>query len=212
MSAPVKTARWTATAVSAVYAGVLFLSGIRLQGEVKQGLAYLPALLGLLVVALDKWLWKLPPVHRFLSRPRIDGLWATTLRPTPESQIPVGGNRGPINAYVVIEQSLWSSHISLYTSESASRSLASTIREHKDSAHSTLTFSYENTPQQQHRSRSPRHVGACELSIGTKAPLSLSGYYFTDRFTKGDMELTLLSRKTDLGDYTAAKAYADSLP
>jgi hypothetical protein len=133
MAAPVKTARTSATIVSVAYAVALTLAGIRLQHDTKQALSYVPAALGLAVVAFDKWLWKFPPIHRFLTRPRLDGVWAAKIYPADESHVPDGGNRGPIEAYLIIEQSYWSMHVCQYTAESTSHSRASIVTSRSDS-------------------------------------------------------------------------------
>lgn len=49
----------------------------------------------------------------------------------------------------------------------------------------TLTFVYENVPQQQLEQRSNRHFGTCGLDIGSLRPTTISGVYFTGRYTKG---------------------------
>ncbi len=93
------------------------------------------------------------------SRTRIDGLWRVELVPTDESHIPAGGNRGPIPGFLVISQSYWSVYVRQFTVESASRSRAF-FWEHPDGAEAeTLTFVYENVPQQQYQHRSQRHLG-----------------------------------------------------
>lgn len=207
MNTTASALRLGAVITSAVYAVVLYIAGVRLQHDLKQALSYLPAALTLLTVVFDKWVWKVPLVHRLLSRPHLEGVWKVTLRPTAESHIPKGGNRGPIEAYIIIEQSYWSIHVTQHTAESSSHSVTSTFRRRADSGQQILTFVYENVPQQKHLARSPRHVGACELAIAIRMPSSISGYYYTDRYTKGDMQLELGGRKTGFEGFDSAKAY-----
>lgn len=194
MTTPAKTVRVTTVTVSAIYAGALYVAGLRLNQDVKHVLAYLPTLGGFAVVGFDKWFWKASILRRVLPRPRVDGLWKTTLKPSPDSHIPAGGNRGPIPAYVVIEQSYWSIHVCLFTGESKSSSKAASFTQSPDSQQQTLMFTYTNQPKQEHLARSPRHIGACELDIAKAAPTSMSGLYFTERLTRGDMELSLVDR------------------
>jgi hypothetical protein len=104
MQNPSKVVRLVAALVSAAYAVAIYASGVHLQNDFKHALAYLPTILGLGVVAFDLWLWKISGIHRFTGRPRIDGAWVATLLPHPDSHIPPGGNRGPIDAAVIIEQ------------------------------------------------------------------------------------------------------------
>ncbi|MFL6136198.1 MAG: hypothetical protein ACJ74O_00145 [Frankiaceae bacterium] len=201
---PSRLVRWTAVIVSGTYALALYASGTHLQQGAKQGLAYLPTALSLAVVAFDLWLWKIPGVHRFVGRPRVDGTWFTILRPHPDSHIPPGGNRGPIDAAVVIEQTYWSISITLMTAESASQSTSAAIHTNGESRkRRVLAYTYANTPKQEHRDRSHPHVGAVRLEIVGRTPITLAGTYWTDRLTVGDMQLRHLERGTDYANLGA---------
>src|ERR1700712_1576451 len=102
MKSIAKIIRTTVVAVSSVYTLVLYLSDLQLDTIPKKLLALLPTLASLLVVVYEKWLWKLKPVLKLHSRPLLTGLWQVELQPDPDSQIPEGGNRGPIEGYIVI--------------------------------------------------------------------------------------------------------------
>jgi hypothetical protein len=204
MRRPSLLVRITAVGVGLVYAVVLYLVGIRIDQEIKQGLAYLPALATLLLIAWDLSVWRWPLIWRATSRPRLDGLWAVTLHPTEESHIPIGGNRGPIDAYMVVKQTYWTIAVRQFTAESSSVSRSFFW----DASHGTgtdwLTFIYDNTPMQRHQHRSMRHLGACSLRPGNRQPTEIEGMYFTDRYTQGDMKMTLLDRDTNAGSYDEA--------
>ena len=204
MRRPGVVVRITTVGVGAVYAVVLYLVGIRLELGVRQGLAYLPALAALLLIAWDLWVWRWPLIWRATSRPRVDGLWAVQLHPTEESHIPPDGDRGPIDAYVVVKQTYWTIVVRQFTAESSSISRSYFW----DAAHGTgtdwLTFIYDNTPAQRHQHRSQRHLGACSLHPGNRRPTEIEGIYFTDRYTKGDITMTLVSRNTDAGSFGEA--------
>jgi hypothetical protein len=198
MAKPTRTVRVTVTAVSAIYAVVLYASGIRLQHDARQLLAYLPSVSGILVVIFDSWAWKWPAIHNLTGRPRIDGTWIATLRPRQDSHIPAGGNRKPIQAAIIIDQTYWSLGITLLTRESASYSTAASLRRHGDSRNRrTATYTYANEPAQEHRPRSQPHVGAAQLHVSGRRPAQVTGMYWTDRFTAGDLDLRLLDRRTD---------------
>jgi hypothetical protein len=208
MKSMAKIIRMTVVAVSGIYTLILYLSAIQLDTTTKKLLAFLPTIASLLVVAYEKWLWKLPPVLKIHSRPMLSGLWQVTLQPDPDSHIPEGGNHGPIEGYIVIEQTLWTISIRQYTKESESNSLAATFFRRFDSGQQTLSFTYDNEPRRQHQKRSPRHIGACELYVTKGVPISLKGKYFTDRFTAGEMTLKLVDRTTDHIDFDGAQAHA----
>jgi hypothetical protein len=174
--------------------------------ELKYAFAYVPTLLGYTILVFDNWAWRWRGMHRLTRHPRLDGTWRVTLRPSPESHIPAGGNRGPIRAYLTIEQSYWTLHATLRTAESSSRSTNATIEKRDGSGVTELRFLYQNVPQVAHLHRSPVHTGACRISLAGRAPRAITGRYYTDRFTAGDMELNLISRSTEHSTFGEAAA------
>lgn len=204
----VKTSvRITAIVVSAISTIVLLLVGVKLDSWLKTVLGFLPTIGVVLVILFDAWIWKLPFVHRLLHRPLLAGTWGGTLTPAARSDIPDEGNRGPIEVYVVIEQTFWTIAVTLLSSESSSRSRAASFSPRPGSKGQILSFVYENVPRLEHRDRSPRHVGTCEVAIEGRSPKIITGEYFTDRFTAGELRLEILGRSTEQADFSAAKAY-----
>ena len=198
MNSTAKVARWTAISVSAIWGAVIFFTGLDLNDNAGRGLAYLPSAVGLLVVAFDLWLWKLPGVSRVAGRPHLYGTWTVELHPSTHARIPDGGNRGPISGVIVIEQTFWTTAVQFYTRESGSSSVSAAIVNKTDSKQSKLLlFTYTNNARQAHAHRSYQHSGTSRLDVTGTAPRSLSGTYWTDRITAGDMTLTLVDRKYD---------------
>jgi hypothetical protein len=180
------------------------LSGVSLDSTTKMLLGWFPAVSSLLLVIWDIIGWRLPGLQRLTHRPRIDGLWAATLQPTIESQIPDGGNRGPILAYLVVSQSYWSLHARQLTEQSSSDSRSFYWSRPTGAEVDRLTFLYENTPHPEHRSRSPRHQGLCSLEVARLKPKEVQGMYFTDRYTQGSMELRLVDRSKGYASFREA--------
>ncbi|MBL6280230.1 hypothetical protein JMF97_29115 [Micromonospora fiedleri] len=198
MRPPKTIVRSTAIAVGAIYAAILYGSGFRFGPGVKVALAYLPTLLIIGVVAFDLWVWKWPGVIQLAGRPSIGGTWCAVIYPHPDSKIPKDGNRGPIQATVVIEQTYWTMAIRLISGESTSVSTSASIRPDGGSrVQRVLTFTYQNVPKYINRPRSRPHLGTANLSVVGLKPRSLSGSYWTDRLTLGDLNLSLLSRGVD---------------
>lgn len=200
--------RRTTVAVSGVYAAVLYLAGVKLDHDLKKALAYLPSAAVLLVVIFDRWLWKVPRIFKFHRRPVLGGTWRVELRPDKDSLIPPGGNWGPIEGYLVIEQTYWSIAIRQYTAESASESRATSWLTKTEASPVVLNFTYDNVPKREHIARSQRHVGACELRTAPGRPSTLEGVYFTDRFTAGDMSCALVSDNTSAASFAEARGLA----
>lgn len=198
MNSTATVARWTAIGVSAVWAAVLFFTGLDLDDPVRRALSYLPSAAGLLVVAFDLWLWRIPGVSRITGRPHLYGTWRVELQPSAHALIPEGGNRGPIPGAMVVEQTFWTTAVQFYTRDSGSSSVSAAIVNKTDSKQSKwLLFTYTNSARQQHSQRSFQHSGTCRLDVTGTEPNSLSGTYWTDRVTAGDMTLTLIDRRDD---------------
>lgn len=207
MAGSARAVRTVAAATSLAYGAILFALKQSPTGGAKQLVAYVPAAAGLLAVLWDTHAWHWPGLRRFAKRPVIYGTWAALLSPSPDSKIPEGGDRGPIQAYVVIAQTFWSVHVTQHTVESTSRSTAASLSD-IGGQQQRLAYTYGNIPRQEHLHRSPRHVGASEVTVVGTAPEELTGTYWTDRLTHGDMDLVLVDRKTDRPNFAACAAAA----
>ena len=207
MARPATAVRITATTVGAVYALALYVSGVHIQAGWKHALSYLPTLLTFAVALWDIWLWRLPGLQRLAKRPWIAGTWKATLSPTAASKIPEGGNRGPIAAYVVISQTFWTIAVRQYTAESKSDSRAAMWDDTSAGSDKTLTYTYTNRPRRELQDRSNVHLGTAALDIVGLRPTTITGDYFTDRYTQGDMQLRFVDRSTHHTDFAAADEY-----
>jgi SMODS-associating 2TM, beta-strand rich effector domain len=210
MARPASAVRLTATAVGAAYAIALYLSGVHIQTGPKDALSYLPTFLTFAVALWDIWLWRLPGLQRLAKRSWIAGTWKVTLTPTAASRIPEGGNRGPIDAYVVITQTFWSIGVRQYTAESKSDSRAAMWGDTLAGPDQSLTYTYVNRPRREFEDRSTAHLGTAALDIVGLRPKTISGDYFTDRYAQGDMKLTLVDRTTHHADFLSAERHSRS--
>jgi hypothetical protein len=203
--------RITVIAVSAVYSLLLFNLGFTLDTFSKQVVAVLPLTAAVALLAWDLWAWKLPLIHKMTKRPLIKGLWRVELKPHRGSVIPNGGNRGPIKAYITVNQSFWNLDITLFTKESSSESRAVFWDSDAKKSVSKLCFTYVNTPNMSESHRSIVSAGTCNLAVRKLKPKTIKGSYFTDRYTKGDMNLTYLDASAEhdtfesIENYTLAK-------
>lgn len=198
MSQQTTTVRAVAVGVSLAWSAVLYISGVDLAASSQRLLAYLPTVAVLLAVAFDLWLWKLPGMNRVTGRPRLDGTWQTVLTPHPDSYIPPSGDQGPIQALTCIEQTFWTLSVSLITTQSRSQSTTASLASNAESKNTKrMYYTYSNDPKLAERPRSFAHLGSCELTIVGDKPTKISGMYWTNRLTMGDLELTFVDRRTD---------------
>ncbi|MCD8118695.1 MAG: hypothetical protein LUE29_04310 [Lachnospiraceae bacterium] len=86
-------------------------------------------------------------------------------------------------ASIEIKQTLLTVHVTMVTAESKSKSITATIEEVL--GEKQLIYSYLNTPESGYRKRSEIHYGTAMLCIDN--PNEISGQYYTDRKTTGNM-------------------------
>ncbi len=201
-----KAVRIWATGVSVGYTVILYAAGVDIGEDLRRMVAYLPSLAVVIAVVFDLWLWKWPKVRGWCSRPLISGTWITTIVPHPDSHIPEGGNRGPITAATLIEQTFWTLSVVQVTHESESLSkVAALVAPNGDSKErKTLYYSYDNQPQMKQRPRSYGHLGGSQLAVIGDHPETMSGTYWTDCLTMGSLELSFRTRKTNFATLDAA--------
>lgn len=198
-----------AFAVTTLYTIAMYVTSSSLPSDAARLVAYVPSVVGWGLLLFDLWVWRFPLVHRLVGRPRLDGAWLGSLTPRADAHIPPGGNRGPIDIAVVIEQTYWSIGVTLMSAEGTSQSTASSVRSEPESpGRRILSYAYANIPDQKHHARSHQHLGAVHLRIAGRLPIEMSGTYWTDRLTAGDMKLTFVDRDKDYASLKAVKAAA----
>jgi len=141
-----------------------------------------------LLVLFDKWVWRWGIFRGWLvKRPRIWGTWRATLRSTyrdPATGEPIA----PITAFMLIRQTYSRITLRLMTPESCSDVIAVDLRD-GDTGCFSLASVYQNTPRLGVRDRSPIHFGALLLQIPQNEETVLTGHFWTDRDTRGEIEL-----------------------
>lgn len=200
--------RLAATIVSLAYAIALFLTGTHLPNLVARALAFSPTVIGLGAVLFDMWLWKWPVLRKFNSRPCLAGAWIGEIKPTGTNPNSGGAVPWVIESAIVIEQTFWTISITALTAESVSHSSAATIASRTESkAHKVLSYVYLNEPSQAVRHRSHPSKGACNLSVVGDRPTNVSGSYWTDRKTTGDLVYRYVGKRTNFSQLAQIQMY-----
>ncbi len=162
------------------------------------------------VMAFDLWLWKLPILHGwFVKRPVIDGTWKATFRSdyiSPQTGAPTP----PLEGYMVIRQTHSTLSMRLLTAESSSELVGNEIICATDGSY-CVSGVYRNEPRLEVRHRSPIHYGGLWLKIIQEPEQQLTGHYWTDRKTAGEIELTQ-RQKQRFQTFHGAKRHYDHLP
>ncbi|WP_434922716.1 hypothetical protein ACR9WD_03385 [Glutamicibacter sp. PAEs-4] len=152
----------------------------------------------------DKWIWKwslvqkIPRIHRNIHgtwEARLESLWVdpnTGTKPDPQT------------VYFVIRQT--SSKVSVLLMSKESKSISVVAQMAINNEEWNLRFIYCNTSQLDRRKESPIHYGTgiLELLSGDGSIIRLNGVYWTDRDSKGKLELLRRNKKI-VGSYDDAE-------
>jgi len=147
--------------------------------------------LGGLLICFDRWLWRSRVLAGWLiHRPDIAGTWLAALSPTGESH----NEFQTMAAYIAVRQTYSSLSMRLYSEESSSELLSGQISRAQDGTF-RIAAVYRNTPRISLQDISRTHHGAMLMSISTGDQVTLSGHYWTDRLSVGEIQLTERRRK-----------------
>ncbi len=149
----------------------------------------------LLVITLFNFLlWKLKIFQGWLvKQPVLIGTWRGTIHSNwvnPET----GQGVAPIDAVIVIRQNYAFISVRLFTQESQSHSLSASLLRAVDGAFE-LVANYRNTPRFSVRNRSEIHNGSFVMNVESEGKLSMSGHYWTDRNTAGELSFEHKDRR-----------------
>ena len=132
-------------------------------------------LAAIVMTVYERWLWRFMP---FESVPVLAKAYTGTLKSSCDNI--------ERKATLKVSQTLLSIHVTLISNESKSQSLSASIDEiHGEKQ---LTYCYLNTPKSKVRHRSEIHYGTAMLCV--ENPKRLTGQYYTNRKTIGDMFFT----------------------
>jgi hypothetical protein len=189
-----------------VWATVLQLNGEAMPSM--RPLSTVTAIVIIVAVLFDLWLWKLSLLKGWLvRRPVISGTWKVELRSNWKD--PTGGAIPPTEGYMVIHQSLSKLSLRLLTNESSSELIGSEIICSIDGIY-FISGVYRNEPRYELRDKSTIHFGAIWLQVVNEHPGKMHGHYWTDRNTAGEIELFNCQRKR-FQTFQAAKDHFDHL-
>jgi hypothetical protein len=151
-------------------------------------------------------LWRRVPLLQRKMFPDLNGTWKGTLTSTWLDPV-TGSPKPPIPTDIIIRQGLFTTSVSLKTGESTSHSTRSFLEPFRDTGRFRIWYSYDNDPQAKFHHRSSLHEGVAFLEYEFDAdPNRLSGRYYTDRRTTGDIDVRREKQSTGSNGVATATA------
>jgi len=175
-----------AAIVVAVYALGLWFSGVAVEAEWLRfySLAVLVAAGGVFI--WDKWAWRWSAFTKVGTvPPRLRGTWRGTLTSLWENPCS-GAPPDPKPAYLVIRQTASTISARLFTDEGSSVSTIAKLRDEYGTC--IFEYLYVNSPHPRFTDGSPMHHGSTMLTVSGEPPNRLSGRYWTDRYSRGELD------------------------
>jgi hypothetical protein len=152
------------------------------------------AVVAIASTAWDHYFWRTGIFQKLRTVPRcVAGTWKGTLR-TQWVDPSSGKAPEPKTAYLVIRQTSTTVDVRLITDESESRSTFGQVS--SGSEPPTLDYLYLNEPMNSLRDRSPIHHGSASMKIVGRPASRLTGHYWTDRDTRGELDMKWHKKET----------------
>lgn len=184
-----------------VWAAMLTVQGVNLDASYLRPYSLVVGVVGVLLIAYERWFWRWPGIRRVVRRPNMQGTWRGTLQSTwidPSTGMVVK----PVTVFLAVTQTYSTVTPRMLTPESSSESVASSLELPKNGTPAVVWTTYVNTPGLLIQGRSRPHHGAMKLEVHG-APRTLKGTYWTDRKTSGEIVFDRHTRHVHT-DFTSA--------
>jgi hypothetical protein len=194
MMGEVSRTKLTISIVSGAWSLALLVLGVELPAAAPRVLFALPTALLLLFALFNNWLWHVGPVRAIVGRPLLTGTWTGHLVSMRSTVDDGEATHDPIPIFLVIRESYLEVSVTLISAESRSRSIAAVLQTEQERDF-VIHYLYSNLPRLTVRDHSPQHTGGGRLDVSGLKPSSLTGEYWTDRRTRGSLDVQKLSSK-----------------
>ncbi|MGE3844919.1 MAG: hypothetical protein AB7I50_25420 [Vicinamibacterales bacterium] len=166
-----------------VWGGALMVLGLPITWRYTAPFTLAVSVLTGACIVFERWIWRWRIFRGWLvKQPDIQGTWRVKITPTSVDSVPIDG-------VMVVRQSFSKVSARLFTKESSSYLISQNWVPMDDGLYQ-LAAVYQNTPGVSLRGqRSEIHLGSFLLDIRGDPPESIDGHYWTDRGTRGDIEL-----------------------
>ena len=182
---------WTIIGVASLLWLALSVVGVTSGGSLATVVALsdtIPVLL-LGMSLFERWGWRWHRLHPYIVPiPVVRGTWRGELDSMwvdPSTK----KTRPPKIVYLAIEQTMTTVQTRLLTDESESDPIVAAVAK-MPNGYRAISYTYDNTPRIALRRKSRPHRGGALLTIYGEPPNRIAGEYWTDRDSKGELNLT----------------------
>jgi hypothetical protein len=182
---------WTIIGVASVLWLALSIVGVTSGGSLATVIALsdtIPLLL-LGMSLFERWGWRWHRLHpHIVPTPVVRGTWRGELDSMwvdPKTK----KTRPAKIVYFAVEQTMTTIRTRLLTDESESDPIVAAVAK-MPNGYRAISYTYENTPRIRLRRKSRPHRGGALLTIYGEPPNRIAGEYWTDRDSKGELNLT----------------------
>jgi len=194
------SANWTRAVIALaalVWAIIVFASGDSLSASWAKPLGLAATIVVWLLLAYDRWLWRLPGINGLTSRPVILGTWKVELRTSYKHR-----QDEVIEAYLVIRQTFSTICVDMLFDRSQSASMSGDLV--RENGRCVLYYVFRSDKQTLERDENPPARGAAQLTVATRPELHLEGDYWMEHGTRG--RIVAVGHSQEVYDtYTAAR-------
>ena len=196
---------------AAIWGALLLLQGVAVDIWWFRYYSIVTGILVFLLTSFDFFLWRVPFLQGWLvKRPDLRGTWRAEFRsnwidPSTGQGIPARV------AYIAIRQTFSTLTFRLMTSESTSELLNAQLVPSMDGSYRLLGI-YRNEPRHSVRGQSAIHNGALLLDVSSAPVTRMTGHYWTDRNTAGEIELRGHVEQCHSDYESAREALGDTTP
>ncbi len=189
---PTRSQVYAVVAIAAVVWTVLLLTqGVALQPSYLKPFSFAVTAVVVCFEVFDRWLWRWGPLPALTGRPVMRGTWKGVVNPMwvdPTTGEPTSAR----DAFLTVRQTYSTIAVTLLTAESRSTSLVASL-DAKRGDGATAQWLFMNTPRLPLQGRSRVHHGAVMLEVHGAPPNRLTGCYWTDRDSKGELDFCIRS-------------------
>jgi hypothetical protein len=184
-------ARITIAVAALVSAGIILSTGGTVNISTAKALASASSVVILILLAFDRWLWRLPGIRRLHGRPILHGTWKAELRTSYEERLDE-----QLECYLVVDQTYSRICARMLFDRSRSASMSGElVRENGRCVFYYLFRSEKNTLEP---ATNPPSRGGADLTVGMQPALHLEGDYWMEVGTRG--QLRTLGHTTKIYD------------